>query len=49
MNVWVYYLYWSNKYPVGPDDPVCRVATIKRNQTEIIKQQIPDALEEDKE
>ena len=36
MNVWVYYLYWSNKYPVGPDDPVCRVATIKRNQTEII-------------
>ena len=49
MNVWVYYLYWSNKYPVGPDDPVCRVATIKRNQTEIVKQQIPDALEEDKE
>ena len=38
MNVWVYYLYWSNKYPVGPDDPVCRVATIKRNQTEIQKE-----------
>jgi len=33
MNVWVYYLYWSNKYPVGPDDPICRVATMKRNQT----------------
>ena len=49
MNVWVYYLYWSNKYPVGPDDPVCRVATIKRNQTEIVKQQIPGTPEEDKE
>ena len=41
MNVWVYYLYWSNKYPVGPDDPMCRVATMKRNQTEIDEEKFP--------
>ena len=41
MNVWVYYLYWSNKYPVGPDDPICRVATMKRNQTEVDEEKFP--------
>ena len=23
MNVWIKYLYWSDKYPTGPDDPEC--------------------------
>ena len=23
MNVWVYYIYWSEKYPKNPDDPIC--------------------------
>ena len=47
MNVWVYYLYWSNKYPVGPDDPICRVATMKRNQTEIDEETFPVVPNED--
>ena len=47
MNVWVYYLYWSNKYPVGPDDPICRVATMKRNQTEINEEKFPVVPNED--
>ena len=48
MNVWVYYLYWSNKYPVGPDDPICRVATMKRNQTEIDDEKFPVVPDENK-
>ena len=48
MNVWVYYLYWSNKYPVGPDDPICRVATMKRNQTEIDEEKFPVVPDENK-
>ena len=48
MNVWVYYLYWSNKYPVGPDDPMCRVATMKRNQTEIDEEKFPVVPDENK-
>ena len=48
MNVWVYYLYWSNKYPVGPDDPICRVATMKRNQTEIDDEKFPVVADENK-
>ena len=46
MNVWVYYLYWSNKYPVGPDDPICRVATMKRNQTKIDEEEFPIVSDE---
>ena len=23
MNVWIQYLYWTDKYPKGPDDPRC--------------------------
>ena len=23
MNVWIHYLYWSDSYPTGPDDPKC--------------------------
>ncbi|XP_031560606.1 uncharacterized protein LOC116296688 [Actinia tenebrosa] len=23
MNVWMYYIYWSKKYPKDPNDPVC--------------------------
>ena len=48
MNVWVYYLYWSNKYPVGPDDPICRVATMKRNQTEIDEEKFPVVPDENR-
>ena len=48
MNVWVYYLYWSNKYPVGPDDPICRVATMKRNQTEFDDEKFPVVPDENK-
>ena len=48
MNVWVYYLYWSNKYPVGPDDPICRVATMKRNQTEVDEEKFPVVPDENK-
>ncbi|XP_031560607.1 uncharacterized protein LOC116296689 [Actinia tenebrosa] len=25
MNVWVYYIYWSNVYPRDPNDPVCNI------------------------
>ena len=23
MNVWIQYLYWTDEYPKGPDDPRC--------------------------
>jgi len=23
MNVWIKYLFWSESYPTGPDDPRC--------------------------
>lgn len=23
MNVWIHYVYWSDSYPTGPDDPKC--------------------------
>ena len=23
MNVWIQYLYWTDEYPTGPDDPRC--------------------------
>ena len=24
MNVWAQFLYWSEDYPTGPDDRICR-------------------------
>ncbi|XP_028514531.1 uncharacterized protein LOC110237834 [Exaiptasia diaphana] len=33
MNVWFYYLYWSDNYPTGPDDSRCRSQGSKRAQT----------------
>lgn len=35
MNVWMYVLYWVNKYPTGPDDPICMSQAKKRNQTNV--------------
>ncbi|XP_031565547.1 uncharacterized protein LOC116300761 [Actinia tenebrosa] len=25
MNVWFYYIYWSNAYPKDPNDPICNI------------------------
>ena len=35
MKVWMYVLYWVNKYPTGPDDPICMSQAKKRNQTNV--------------
>ena len=36
LNVWMYVLYWVNKYPTGPHDRLCTRAAKKRNETVVI-------------
>ncbi|XP_078356069.1 uncharacterized protein LOC144640885, partial [Oculina patagonica] len=33
MNVWTHFFYWSDQYPTGPDDRICRSPGNKRNVT----------------
>lgn len=35
MNVWTHFYYWSDHYPSGPDDPICKVPLDRRNKTPI--------------
>lgn len=40
MNVWMYYIYWSDNYPTGPKDPICRSPRDKRKHVTL-----PDFLQ----
>ncbi|XP_078344331.1 uncharacterized protein LOC144629949 isoform X1 [Oculina patagonica] len=42
MNVYTHFVYWSDQYPTGPDDPICRSpGKLKRNVTANVGQQFP--------
>ena len=42
MNVWTHFIYWSGKYPTGPDDRICSSpGKLKRNVTGEVFQPFP--------
>ena len=41
MNVWTHVYYWPNRYPTGPDDPICPREIARLNQTAPIPQWWP--------
>ncbi|XP_078344954.1 uncharacterized protein LOC144630471 [Oculina patagonica] len=42
MNVWTQFFYWSDQYPTGSDDRICRSPRNKRNATAAIVQEFSD-------